>query len=92
MKGKTAAAVRIKKNARKQKGNKRLYLSKNFLKKRQESYENILSEKGIQYRMNRSIQVEGAFGVLKKRLRIPEISAPRENESKTGDPFIVLRI
>ena len=38
---------------------------KNFLKKRQESYENILSEKGIQYRMNRSIQVEGAFGVLK---------------------------
>lgn len=26
----------------------------------------ILSEKGIQYRMNRSIQVDGAFGVLKK--------------------------
>ena len=38
---------------------------KNFLEKRQESYENILSEKGILYRMNRSIQVEGAFGVLK---------------------------
>ena len=33
--------------------------------KRQESYENILSEKGTLYRMNRSIQVEGAFGVLK---------------------------
>ena len=47
------------------KGNKRLYISKSFLKKRQESYENILSEKGILYRMNRSIQVEGAFGVLK---------------------------
>ena len=47
------------------KGNKRLYLSKNFLKKRRESYENIISEKGIQYRTNRSIQVEGAFGVLK---------------------------
>ena len=46
-------------------GNKRLYISKNFLEKRQESYENILSEKGILYRMNRSIQVEGAFGVLK---------------------------
>ena len=27
--------------------NKKLYLSKNFLTKRQESYENILSEKGI---------------------------------------------
>ena len=47
------------------KGNKRLYISKSFLEKRQESYENILSEKGIIYRMNRSIQVEGAFGVLK---------------------------
>ena len=35
------------------------------LPKRQESYENILSEKGILYRMNRTIQVEGAFGVLK---------------------------
>ena len=29
------------------------------------SYENIVSETGIRYRMNRSIQVEGAFGVLK---------------------------
>lgn len=47
------------------KGNKRLYISKSFLEKRQESYENILSETGIRYRMNRSIQVEGAFGVLK---------------------------
>lgn len=37
------------------KGNKRLYISKSFLEKRHESYENILSEKGILYRMNRSI-------------------------------------
>ena len=29
------------------------------------SYENIMSETGIKYRMNRSIQVEDAFGVLK---------------------------
>lgn len=46
-------------------GNKKLYVSKNFLDKRMSSYENILSETGIRYRMNRSIQVEGAFGVLK---------------------------
>ncbi len=45
----------------KAKGNKRLYVSKSFIEKRQEPYENILSEKGIQYRMNRSIQVEGAL-------------------------------
>lgn len=46
-------------------GNKRLYIYKSFLEKRQQSYENILSEKGISYRMNRSIQVKRAFGVLK---------------------------
>ena len=62
---KNCRGFRHKENCTKAKGNKKLYLSKNFLKKRQESYENILSEKGIQYRMNRSIQVEGAFGVLK---------------------------
>ena len=55
-----------KEKCTKAKGNKRLYISKSFLEKRQESYENILSETGIKYRMNRSIQVEGAFGVLKK--------------------------
>lgn len=49
----------------KAKGNKRLYVSKNFIAYRQASYENIMSETGIKYRMNRSIQVEGAFGVLK---------------------------
>ncbi len=54
-----------KEKCSKAKGNKRLYISKSFLEKRQESYKNILSEKGILYRMNRSIQVEGAFGVLK---------------------------
>ena len=47
------------------KDNKKLYVSKSFIEKREESYKNILSEKGIRYRMNRSIQVEGAFGVLK---------------------------
>ena len=54
-----------KEKCTKSKGNKRLYVSKEFIRKRQTSYENILSEKGILYRMNRSIQVEGAFGVLK---------------------------
>ncbi len=49
----------------KAKGNKRLSVSKNFVEHRQKSYENIMSETGIKYRMNRSIQVEGAFGVLK---------------------------
>ena len=55
-----------KEKCTKSKGNKRLYVSKKFIEKRQESYANILSQTGILYRMNRSIQVEGAFGVLKK--------------------------
>ena len=54
-----------KEKCTKAKGNKRLYVSKNFIKLRQDSYENIMSETGIKYRMNRSIQVEGVFGVLK---------------------------
>ena len=40
-------------------------VQQNFISQRQLSYENIMSETGPRYRMNRSIQVEGAFGVLK---------------------------
>ena len=40
--------------------------SQRFAEKRKESYENITGEKGVLLRMNRSIQVEGAFGVLKE--------------------------
>ena len=54
-----------KEKCTKAKGNKRLYVSKKFIEQRQISYENIMSELGTKYRMNRSIQVEGAFGVLK---------------------------
>ena len=36
-----------------------------FWEKRRDSLENITSEHGIELRMNRSIQVEGAFGLLK---------------------------
>ncbi|MEG1147356.1 MAG: IS1182 family transposase [Niameybacter sp.] len=45
--------------------NRQIKVSKQFISKRAVSYENIKSEKGTMLRMNRSIQVEGAFGVLK---------------------------
>jgi hypothetical protein len=45
---------------------KRIAVSKKFLAYRKKSLENITSEKGIRLRVNRSIQVEGAFGVLKE--------------------------
>jgi hypothetical protein len=37
-----------------------------FLEKRSQSLENITSEQGVLLRVNRSIQSEGAFGVLKQ--------------------------
>ena len=48
---------------------KRLQVSKKMLAYREESLHRITTEKGILLRMNRSIQVEGAFGVLKEDYR-----------------------
>ncbi|MGE4273340.1 MAG: IS1182 family transposase [Desulfitobacterium sp.] len=54
-----------KSSCTKAKENRKMQVSKTFVEKRQISYENITSEEGILLRVNRSIQVEGAFGVLK---------------------------
>ncbi len=48
---------------------KTLQVSKIFLKYRQEDLERILSDEGIVYRMNRSIQAEGSFGDLKQDMQ-----------------------
>lgn len=48
---------------------KTLYVAKKFLKYRQEDLERILSEDGITFRVNRSIQVEGSFGELKQDMQ-----------------------
>ena len=48
------------------KGNRRLQVSKLFLALRQEALERITSPEGKMLRLNRSIQSEGAFGVLKQ--------------------------
>ena len=47
---------------------KNLYVSKKFLRQRKEMEARIRSEEGILLRVNRSIQVEGAFGVLKQNM------------------------
>lgn len=54
-----------KKTCTRSKGNRKMQVSKRFLEQRKQSLENITSKQGILLRMNRSIQVEGAFGVLK---------------------------
>ena len=43
-----------------------MQVSKVFIAQRAQSLERITSEKGILLRMNRSIQSEGAFGVIKQ--------------------------
>jgi transposase len=50
----------------KSKNNKQLWVADHFLAYRNESLRNVTSNQGIHYRINRSIQVEGAFGVLKQ--------------------------
>ena len=54
-----------KKSCTRAKGNRKLQVSKNFIRQRKESLKRITSPEGILLRMNRSIQSEGAFGVLK---------------------------
>lgn len=46
--------------------NRKISISHTFLEQRRRSQENITSTIGISLRMNRSIQVEGAFGVIKQ--------------------------
>lgn len=50
----------------KAKGNRQLHVAKNFIRLREKSLANITTPEGIILRMNRSIQVEGAFGVIKE--------------------------
>jgi transposase len=56
----------LKSKCTKAQGHRQLETSKVFLKKRAASWENIMAPHGIMLRMNRSIQVEGAFGVMKE--------------------------
>lgn len=74
----------------KAKGNRTMQVSKQFIEKRQKSFENITSEMGILLRINRSIQVEGAFGVLKSDYNFNRFLTRGKNSVKTE--FILLCI
>ena len=58
-----------KKSCTRAKGNRKISLSKKFIKQRKQSLENITSPMGILLRTNRSIQSEGAFGVIKENYK-----------------------
>lgn len=55
-----------KKTCTRAKANRKLQVSKKFVAQRKESLARITSEQGILLRMNRSIQSEGAFGIIKQ--------------------------
>nr|WP_300298966.1 IS1182 family transposase [Anaerosolibacter sp.] len=55
-----------KQQCTKAKGNKQLQVAIDFIRLREISLGNITGEEGIKLRVNRSIQVEGAFGILKE--------------------------
>ena len=55
-----------KKQCTRAKGNRKMQVSKKFIEQREQSRKRITSEQGILLRMNRSIQSEGAFGVVKE--------------------------
>lgn len=55
-----------KQQCTKAKGNRKMQVSKKFIEQREQSLKRITSDQGILLRMNRSIQSEGAFGVVKE--------------------------
>jgi len=61
------------------------------VKKRQVSYENITSNEGVLLRMNRSIQVEGAFGVLKNDYQFNRFLTRGKNSVKTEFSLLSFR-
>ncbi len=72
----------------KAKGNRKMQVSKTFVEKREISYKNITTEFGTKLRMNRSIQVEGAFGVLKSDYEFNRFLTRGKNSVQTE--FILL--
>ena len=84
------AGCSFKEKCAKNSGNRKLYVSKRFIEYRQKSYENITSDTGILLRVNRSIQVEGAFGVLKSDHKYKRFLTRGKSNVKTEFLFLVM--
>lgn len=59
------SGCQFKKSCTRAKGNRKMQVSKRFVEQRQASLKRITSPLGTKLRINRSIQSEGAFGVIK---------------------------
>lgn len=69
---------------------KEIKVSLRFLEQRKLSTENILSEQGIKLRVNRSIQVEGAFGVIKQDMGFRRFLTRGKRKTETQFYLIAL--
>ena len=63
--------------------NRQISISRNFLNQREISNKNITSEQGILLRTNRSIQVEGAFGVIKQNYHFTRFLTRGKQKNQT---------
>ena len=79
-----------KKNCTRSKGNRKIQVSKKFIEQRQQSLSNITSPIGILLRTNRSIQVEGAFGVIKENYKFRQFMLRGSKKVKTEVTLIAM--
>jgi len=77
----------LKPDCTRSKGNRKLHVSKDFVKLRQAARALITTDEGTELRMNRSIQVEGAFGVLKQDYGFRRLLR-RKTEGVTTEIFL----
>lgn len=68
--------------------NRKISLSQTMARQKREAAERIMTKEGILLRMNRSIQVEGAFGVLKQDYRFRRFLT--RGKRKTETQFFLL--
>ena len=79
-----------KKNCTRSKGNRKMQVSKKFIEQRKRSLANITSPMGILLRTNRSIQAEGAFGVIKENYKFRQFLLRGNKKVKTEVTLIAM--
>ena len=79
-----------KKTCTRSKYNRKMQVSKKFIEQREKSRQNITSPMGILLRTNRSIQVEGAFGVIKENYKFRQFLLRGNNKVTTEITLVAM--
>lgn len=80
----------VKSKCTRAEGNKKLQVSHEFIRLRAQSQRNITTHMGTMLRMNRSIQVEGVFGILKQNYGFRRFLSKGKNNVKTEFTLLCL--